>query len=72
MEIELVIAIDTSGSTVSDFPDFITELQGLVESFGDYTITVIQCDTEIHSVEEYSSNSGKEFPKEGIKFQASV
>ena len=69
MEIELVIAIDTSGSTVSDFPDFITELQGLVESFGDYTITVIQCDTKIHSVEEYSSNSGKEFPEEGIKLQ---
>ena len=45
------------------------ELQGVVESFGDYTITVIKCDTKIHSVEEYSSNSGKEFTKEGIKFQ---
>lgn len=65
MEIELVIAIDTSGSTVPDFPDFMAELQGLVENFGDYTITVIQCDLEIHLVEEYSSNSGKELPKKG-------
>lgn len=69
IELNLVVAIDTSGSTTADFPDFMAELRGLVESFGEYTITVIQCDSTIHSVQEYSSHSGKEFPKEGFAFQ---
>jgi len=52
--IELVIAVDTSGSTTEDLPDFLGELRGMMTAFGDYRITIIQCDAKIHSVKEYT------------------
>lgn len=51
--IEIVIAVDTSGSTTDDLPDFLAELRGMTAVFGEYRITIIQCDTKIHSVKEY-------------------
>ena len=54
--IEIVIAVDTSGSTTEDLPDFLAELRGMAAAFGDYRITVIQCDTKIRSVKEYSND----------------
>lgn len=54
--IEIVIAVDTSGSTTEDLPDFLAELRGMVMSFGDYRITVIQCDSKIRSVKEYAND----------------
>ena len=54
--IEIVLAIDTSGSTTEDLPDFLAELRGMAAAFGEYKITIIQCDTRIHSVKEYSND----------------
>ena len=54
--IEIVLAVDTSGSTTEDLPDFLAELRGMAAAFGDYRITVIQCDTKIRSVKEYSND----------------
>ena len=54
--IEIVVAVDTSGSTTSELPDFLTELRGMATAFGDYRITIIQCDTAIHSVKEYTGD----------------
>jgi predicted metal-dependent peptidase len=50
----MVVAIDTSGSTQWFLPQFVTELMGLLQSFGSYEVTVIQCDAEVHSVETYT------------------
>ncbi len=54
--IEIVLAIDTSGSTTEELPDFLAELRGMAAAFGEYKLTIIQCDTRIHSVKEYSND----------------
>ena len=46
-----VVAVDTSGSTTGDLPGFFAELGGLLNSFGAYEITVIQCDAAVQHVE---------------------
>lgn len=46
-----VVAVDTSGSTTGDLPQFFSELNSLLNSFGDYELTVIQCDCEVQKVE---------------------
>ena len=48
-----VVAVDTSGSTTNDLPQFFSELNSLLNSFGDYELTVIQCDCEIQDVSKY-------------------
>ena len=54
--IEIVVAVDTSGSTTSELPDFLAELRGMTAAFGEYRITIIQCDVKIHSVKEYTDD----------------
>ena len=51
--LKAVVAIDTSGSTTCDLPQFFGELQGLLATFGSYEITVIQCDAEVQHVEKF-------------------
>ena len=50
------VAVDTSGSCLGDLPQFFSELSSLLGSFGNYDITVIQCDEEIGSVEKFTSD----------------
>lgn len=54
--IKVVVGIDTSGSTSSDIPRFLGELSGLVKSFPKYKLTIIQCDTEVKAVDEYTED----------------
>ena len=49
------VAIDTSGSTTADLPQFFSELTSLLNTFGDYELTVIQCDCEIQNVEKFDA-----------------
>ena len=64
--IEIVLAIDTSGSTTEDLPDFLAELRGMTSAFGEYKLTIIQCDIAIHSVQEYSNDDP--LPEDGFRF----
>lgn len=48
-----VVAVDTSGSTTADLPQFFAELNSLLNSFGDYELTVMQCDCAIQHVEQF-------------------
>ena len=50
-----IIALDTSGSTALELPDFIGEVQKLMHSFGRFELTILECDTEIGNVTELSS-----------------
>lgn len=52
-KLKVAIGIDTSGSTSSDLPKFLGEVNDIVKSFGNYELTIIQCDTEVKSVEKY-------------------
>ena len=51
-----VMAIDTSGSTTGDLPQFFAELSSLLKSFGNYELTVIQCDFKIQHIENFSGD----------------
>ena len=57
-----VMAIDTSGSTTWDLPQFFAELSSLLNSFGKYDLTVIQCDCAIQHVETFSDT--RRFPRD--------
>ena len=65
--IGIVLAVDTSGSTTEDLPDFLAELRGMAAAFGEYKLTIIQCDMKIHSVREYSNEDP--LPETGLRFQ---
>ena len=52
--LSVVVAIDTSGSTMHDLPDFLAELKGIVTSFGRYDVTLIECDAEVQNVRHFS------------------
>lgn len=54
-QIEGVVAIDTSGSCVSDLSKFFSELKGLINSFGNYKLTVICADAAVEKVDIYDS-----------------
>ena len=56
-KIRVVAGLDVSGSTASDIPKFLGELNGLVKSFGQYELTVIQVDTEVKSAVTYSDDN---------------
>ena len=64
--IEIVLAVDTSGSTMEDLPDFLAELRGMANAFGEYKLTIIQCDMKIHSVMKFSNDDP--LPEEGLRF----
>jgi len=51
--IKAVVAIDTSGSTYGCLPRFFSELNAILQSFGKYELTVIQCDAQISHVETF-------------------
>ena len=55
--VNIAVAIDTSGSCVGDLPKFFGELNGLVNSFGSYTIHLIQCDAAVDKYDVYDDNN---------------
>lgn len=65
--LQAVLAIDTSGSTGKYLEQFAAELVNLLNSFGQYELTVICCDAKVHSVETYTSD--KPFDAEKITFK---
>lgn len=52
--LSVVVAIDTSGSTIDDLPQFLAELKAIISSFGRYEVTMIECDMEIQSVKTFT------------------
>lgn len=53
-EVKIVVAVDTSGSCLSDLPKFMAEIKGLVEQNGRYTVDLIQCDSAVSKHETFS------------------
>ena len=52
-----VVALDTSGSTAEALPDFVSEAERLMRSFGKFELTVIECDASIGNVTVVSSDT---------------
>ena len=55
-KIKVLVGLDVSGSTAGDIPKFLGELNGLVTSFGKYSVTVAQCDTEVQDCRTYTDD----------------
>lgn len=53
--LKAVVALDTSGSTTAQLPMFFSELSSLLTSFGDYELTIIQCDADIQKIEHFNN-----------------
>ena len=65
--IKVGVIVDTSGSCTCDIPKFLGELNGLLGSFGNYEVTVIQCDAEVSSVQKYDESNPMDFDKFEVK-----
>ena len=63
MKIKAALVLDTSGSYLQDLPKFLAEFKSLVESFGKYEITMVQCDAEVQDVKTYDPETPMEFDK---------
>jgi predicted metal-dependent peptidase len=56
--IDIAVAIDTSGSISEDMlKDFLSEIQGIMDSFPAYKIHVFCFDTEVHNPAVYTSDN---------------
>ena len=56
-KINIGLVLDTSGSYLGDMPKFLAELDSLLKSFGNYKITLIQCDAKVQDVKEYDDSN---------------
>ena len=63
MKIKAALVLDTSGSYLQDLPKFLAEFKSLVESFGKYEITLVQCDAEVQDVKQYDADTPMDFDK---------
>jgi predicted metal-dependent peptidase len=58
--IDIAVAIDTSGSIgVEDLRIFLSEINGIMESYDEYNITVWSFDTSVYNVQTFSSDNAK-------------
>lgn len=55
-KIKIALGIDTSGSTMGDRSKFLGELYSLINSFGAYSLTIIECDAEVGAVKHYTQD----------------
>jgi predicted metal-dependent peptidase len=56
--IDIAVAIDTSGSIGEDqCKDFLSEIQGIMESFDSYRIHVFTFDTDTYNPQQYNSEN---------------
>lgn len=59
-ELNIVVAVDTSGSIGENMlRDFLSEVQGIMDQYNSYKITVMQFDTGVYGVEEFTHDNGK-------------
>lgn len=56
-KLKVAIGIDTSGSTSSDIPKFLAEVDSLVKSFGRYELHYVECDAAVSKYEVYDESN---------------
>ena len=66
-KIKAVVAIDTSGSTIGDRTKFLGELNGLINSFGHYELTIICADAEVDDVKTYTQDDNLNIEMDGYE-----
>lgn len=59
--IDICLAIDTSGSiSNSMLTDFVSEVAGIMEQFGEYRIRIWQFDTAVYGYDEFTHDDGRD------------
>lgn len=59
-ELNICVALDTSGSISQDMlRDFLSEVQGIMDQYQTYKITIFQFDTNVYGVETFTSDDGR-------------
>lgn len=67
-DIELALAIDTSGSiSQSMLQDFVSEVAGIMDQYTDYKIHIWQFDTSVYGQDEFTSDDGRDICEYEIK-----
>lgn len=59
-KIKIACLVDTSGSTSGDRGKFLGELNGLIKSFGNYSLYLIECDSDVGAVKHYTQDDDLE------------
>lgn len=54
-KMKVAVGIDTSASVQQYVERFMSEINGLIKSFGEYELTIIQCDTQVQKVDMYTN-----------------
>ena len=56
-EVDVCVAIDTSGSiSMDDLNIFMSEIKGITDSFDNFKVRIMSFDTKAYNLQEYSSN----------------
>ena len=66
---KIAVGIDTSGSCANDCEKFLTEINSIAKTFGNYELHVIQCDTEVKDYTVFDENNVLEPESNGIEFK---
>ena len=66
--IKIAVGIDTSGSCAEKYKEFFSEVNGIVKSFDQYEVHMMQCDTEVKNYAMYDQNNPLN-PDEKIDFE---
>jgi predicted metal-dependent peptidase len=60
-ELDICVAIDTSGSIDNKMlTDFVSEIQGIIDQFNSYKINIMQFDTAVYGVDEFTADDGRD------------
>lgn len=67
-KIKIGVGVDTSGSCSDQFIQFISEINSIAKTFGNYEIHVIQCDTEVKKYDFFDESNPMDFENNPIEF----
>ena len=66
-QLDVVIALDTSGSISADMlREFLSEVQGIMSQYADYKIRVMQFDTNVYGDEVFTAEDGRDITEYDI------
>jgi predicted metal-dependent peptidase len=67
-ELKVTVAIDTSGSISTEMlRDFVSEIQGIMDQYQDYEVTIMQFDTKVYGVETFTAEGGEDISEYEIR-----
>lgn len=66
-QLDVVIALDTSGSISEDMVrDFLSEVKGMMDMYNSYNIQVFTFDTEVYNLQVFTEDNGSELSEYNI------